>query len=466
IESHRELLEFLEKADLDYRKMKGAEALLYDPYFTQEFSSFFAYSFNQLSNDLLKQQAYWDLDLLLEFQNCILPEYVPEAYRKILAYIEDLLYMLRNLSWEKFSEDESILDFIFESGWIGFMNKLPSGFSSHRDEIVEQLIAVSLRFQFKASWRYLHSIMEALGKLEKNEFNQAEIERIDEVFQKNISVRFGKTTVNTDSGAGRYVGIIIWFIIMAIIRSTSCNSDRSTLADLKPITFISDNEINTTEQQNERKFISFLDSLNTGKQSQAVTREASFTGMQPFRDIGDDPLAARVDSLTVNNQSGYDVVYLYFKDVPGHHLSGIMTKLYSTYIKNGDARKVYIQPDNGRTYFLLGEDWGKLKKPEELSYTNEDGKVTQSFVIDHFFRKQFTLKQPYLSRPIFIDKSTTIRTLSGYQNLNYGNDSNIITILDLVRENNIVKLEARGKLVVKSSVASLSVPDSTNLKHP
>jgi hypothetical protein len=120
------ILQFLEKQVFDHEELKNADAYRYDQRFVKVVSPFFAYSFNAVSGAFIREEKFEELQLLLNYQSYILPDHQHEAFQKIRGYLDELSYTLRNLSWEKFIEDESILHFVFEESWQKGMNALPS----------------------------------------------------------------------------------------------------------------------------------------------------------------------------------------------------------------------------------------------------------------------------------------------------------------------------------------------------
>ena len=132
IYSHEGLLAFLEKEEFNNEELKKADAYLYNSKFAEAVSPYFAHSFNAVSGKLLKQNDFAGLMQLLNYQGYILPEHSHDGYQKIRTYLDELNYTLRNLSWEKFSSDESVLYFIFSDEWKRSINKLPSSFTTLR----------------------------------------------------------------------------------------------------------------------------------------------------------------------------------------------------------------------------------------------------------------------------------------------------------------------------------------------
>jgi hypothetical protein len=432
IYAHKGLLNFLEKEEFTDEELKKADAWLYNERFVKALSPYFAHSFNIVSGRLLREENFEELAKLLNYKGYILPEHSHDAYQKIRNYIDEQLYMLKNLSWERFFEDESILHFIFNDDWTRFINLLPGMFTSLRDEMVEHAISLVLRFQHKATWHYLHQVLVQLKMIETNDFNRSEVDRIDAIIYENSLIEAGKVRKNKSGEvSGRNIWWVLWGVLM-IVRVVTCNNRSSRSYDISDqySTYYSPavtTEDNIAEQKNETLLLSYLDSLT--KEQGIVTKPESLkTGGQPFGELGDDPKAARNDSITIINTSGYDAVYLYFKDLPGHYREGLLPKLYSTYIRNGESETVYLLPGNGRVYFAFGRQWGELKKPLIFNLTNsskgplENGSssLDEIITIDHFFKNTKGIKQNYLKRPLYVDDSPTRHSGIYYTTLTTG----------------------------------------------
>jgi hypothetical protein len=461
IYKHTGLLNFLEKGEFNSEELRKADAWLYNEKFVQAVSPYFAHSFNTVAGKLLRKNDFEEVLKLMDYRGYILPEHSHDAYQKLRGYLEDINYTLRNLSWEKFIGDESILHFIFSGNWLKFINKLPSSFTSVRDELVEHFINLVLRFQHKATWYYLHKVLVQLKGIETNDFNRSEVVRIDEVIYKNSKIEGGKGTVRSKGSDGynwRSAWWIIWIVLM-IVRAATCNDKSSKGSyDVRDNTYdpIEIDRSSYAERENEKKVLSLLDSLGK-KQNPVITPQKLKTGDQPFKSFGNDPGAAVNHSVTITNNTGYDAVFLYFKDVPGHAMSGVLPKLYSTYIKNGEIVKVYVLPGNGRVYFAFGEGWGKLEKPFTIDLNNRvggftnSGSLPQTITVESFFNnKKGRPRQTYLQLPVFINGSDAYRDTTTYHYLNkVGKSSDGETGLHLTQVNGKFTIEAMGRLLVK-----------------
>ena len=462
IYKHTGLLNFLEKGEFNSEELRKADAYLYNEKFVQAVSPYFAHSFNTVAGKLLRRNDFEELLKLLDYGGYILPEHSHEAYQKLRGYLEEITYTLRNLSWEKFVSDESILHFIFSANWLKVINKLPSSFTSVRDELVEHFISLVLRFQHKATWYYLHKVLVQLKAIETNDFNRSEVVRIDEIIYKNSKIEGGKGTVRSKGSDGynwRGAWWIIWIVLM-IVRAATCNDKSSSNSSYRLL----DNPYsspdistpgNSAEKKNETYLLSQLESLGSKKNNTVAPQKLS-TGSQPFEAFGDDPGAAVNDSFTVANNTGYDAVFLYFKDIPGHSMSGLLPKLYSTYIKAGEAEKVYVLPGNGRIYFALSEGWGKLKKPMNIDLKNASGSsnnsdLSSNLLLTHFFSNRKPLTQSLLQTPIYIEQGILLNANDSlrYLNKHILTESKEETVITLTENGNTFTASATGRLGVK-----------------
>ena len=408
------LLRFLEEQVFEDEELKKADAYLYDQRFIKVVSPFFSYSFNIVSGTFIRDNKFEDLQQLLNYQGYILPEHQHEAFHKIRNYLDELSYTVRNLSWEKFIADESILHFVFTEEWQKSLNALPPLFTTPRDEIVTHLIELVLRFQRKATWYYLHQVLVNLKALDTNEFNRHEIIRIDEVIYANTKLESNRGTRRREGmfANGRFIWWGLWLIFM-IVRIVTCN-DRSgsmrykTYSANPPVEEVSSyTDANSDrEQQNEKFLLKQLDSLLQA-QNHTTTSNSAKTGEPAFW-FSDDPRTARTDSLLVTNNTGFDAVYMYFKDVPGHGMSGRLPKFYSALIRNGETQRVYLLANNGRVYFAFGKGWGTLTKTVSIPLPDYESKAgipkptAESLPLSQFFRSGHKANKNYLLHPLFV----------------------------------------------------------------
>ncbi len=460
--THPGLLQFLEKQAFDNEELRKADPYRYDLRLVNVVSPFFAYSFNSVSGSLLRQSKWDSLLLLLNYQTFILPGHQHEAFQKLRTYLDELSYTLRNLSWERFIADETILHFVFEDDWQKSMNALPPSFNTLRDEIVTHLIEIVLRFQQKATWYYLHQVLVNLRALDTNEFNRAEINRIDEVIYANTQLESKGKSRAKDGSWTRGVFWGIWIILM-IVRGATCNGYDDGDDDNNGFPSLAVQETdrsNVTEKKNEKLLMQRLDSLlkkpfapKNSRQQRLTASAADVPG--PAFLFSEHPSAARNDSVQVVNKTPYDAVFLYFKDIPGHALSGRLPKLYSAVIKKGTAEKLYVLAGNGRVYFAFGEDWTEVAQPVLLPFPGQAMRpgfaspLQDSLPVLWFFRNGRQADQPFLRQPLYINRAGTLKEYSRYRYFNTSVNHGQSTLY-LSATNGRIELKADGPLLVKT----------------
>ncbi|HVF97237.1 MAG TPA: hypothetical protein VM871_07960, partial [Flavisolibacter sp.] len=469
IYAHKGLLHFLEKETFNDEDLKRADAYLYNTNFVQTVSPYFAHSFNAVSGRLLKAENFDELAKLLNYQGYIIPEHSHEAYQKIRTHLSDLAYTLRNLSWEKFVVDESLLHFVFSDEWKRFLNALPSSFTAQRDELVETLINIVLHFQHKATWYYLHRVLVQLRSIETNDFNRSEIERIDKIIYHNSKLEGGRTKkVIRDSNpgiSGRAIWWGIWIVLM-IVRAATCN-DRSKSDygfDASSFKRIQESQrqsqIRNYEKQNENYLLNFFDSLsNTPRLPVEKLPLEIQTGGQPFSSFADALPQAGGEEITVTNNTGYNCVLLYFEGVSeqGSVYQGTLSHTLAAYIRKGGTHAFRTVPGTGRFYFIFGDKWGKLKTQAELSVTGDDGGYNdnsgrkQTLFVYEFFSNKKPLSQTFLKQSVHIDYPSAPTDEKLYRRINTPAKTGEAkpTHLNLLEKTGNFFLEAEGSLAVK-----------------
>lgn len=484
IYSHKGLLNFLEKEEFSDEELKKADAYLYNSSFVQAVSPYFAYSFNAVSGRLLRQQDFAELTRLMDYQGYVLPEHSDEAYRKIRTYIDDLVYTLRNLSWEKFIADEGILHFVFDDEWKRFINKLPASFTSLRDELVEQMTGIVLRFQHKATWYYLHQVLVQLKVIETNDFNRSEVERIDKVIYQNSQVEGGKGRRNVSDNGEISTGRIIWWVIwivLIIVRVTTCNSNKSSNNDYS-FNYDQIKELQErqeqyrspdgrkNEQRNEKNVLTFLDSLSKSQLLVSPPPAPMQTGDLAFSSFANIPDGYGTADVAITNNTSHNCVLIYFdgQSKQGSVYEGALSNTVSIYIKKGDTYRFKTEPGAGRMQFLFGDDWGRLRKQAELPMSNHYGySHAHKLFIYEFFKPDKSLNQKYLKRSIWLDDPSAKKNSSEYLYLNKPDfaQSDFIK-LTLAENNNTFSVKAEGGLLVKEDRSDKRSVGVINLEGP
>lgn len=463
IYAHEGLLNFLEKESFSDEALKKADAWLYNERFVQAVSPYFAHSFTAVTGRLLREGAFDELYKLLNYQGYILPEHSHEAYGKIRTYFDDLSYVLRNLSWEKFSADESVLHFVFSDAWKHFVNKLPSSFATQRDEVVEHFINIVLRFQHKATWYYLHQVLVQLKGIETNDFNRSEIIRIDSIIYQNSLNEGGRTKrgSRTREVTGRAVWWGIWILLM-IVRAATCNSNSTNSNDNRALVYNGELEKlreasmleRKTEQRNENVLLTFLDSLSQQKDLTFKALPAPIkTGGQPFSSFADSPENDGSVAITIANRTAHDCVLLYF-DGPakaeGIH-RGSLSHTVSVFIKKGEAYLLKTEPGAGSLHFLFGNRWSLLKKEAALAVPNYNHySQNPKIFLYEFFSDAKVSEQTYLRKGIRIENSgdrSTQESRGVYLN-RPSTTTNAVTLI-LQEKNGAFSATANGGLTVR-----------------
>lgn len=461
------ILNFLEKEEFNDEEMRKADAYLYNAPFVAAVSPYFAHSFNTVSGKLIRQDAFEDLYKLLNYQGYMLPEHSHEGYRKIRAYMDELVYTLRNLSWEKFAADESVLHFIFSDEWRRFLNKLPSAFTTLSDELVEQMIGIVLRFQHKATWYYLHRVLVQLKGIETNDFNRSEIERIDKVIYDNSKIEGNRGTRSTprkddEVSTGRIIWWAVW-IILIIVRVATCNNrssnDRYSFdsPDNERLQRVLSHRVD--EKRNEALVLNFLDSVSSKPSlaTEAVTRQMK-TGDQPLPTFADAFQSWGGRKVSFTNNTEHDCIVLHFNG-PGRAGSvyeGALSQIEAVYIKRGETYSIEVSPNTGAFHFIFGEKWGKLKKQTELTVFGERG-LSQTggrkFMVPlyEFFSSKKPVKQKYLQHGIYFENANDNRDEKEYKYLNtpQSSDLDVGTYVTLKEDGGQFSIEAKGSFVVK-----------------
>jgi hypothetical protein len=113
-----------------------------------------------------------------------------------------------------------------------FANKLPMAFAGVRDEVVDNVTNIALRFQHKATWHYLHLLCEDLKTLECNQELRDEVNRLSNHFEHNSNIVSGsnRNQKSSSPSTGRYILWGIW-ILLGILRAGSGCNDQKTTSD-------------------------------------------------------------------------------------------------------------------------------------------------------------------------------------------------------------------------------------------
>jgi len=358
-------------------------------------SNYFASSFNEVTRILLRERDFKELSRLLHYKTLIAPEDNHVAYQRIRVYLDDLIYTVRNMGWEKFSLDTSVLNFLFEPGFASFLNSLPALFNGTRDTLVFQVILLVERFQKKATWRSLHTICKALQGIECSPNVAAEVSKFERVMRKNSG------WLSQMRGPGRIIWVIVWaaFIAVRIMSGNSDNSsdryrfinDALSQINVKPVPL----EMNRSSE-NEAAFKDFLIDISGNKWAGAD--KLVNNGEAPFSGISTRPMNVGSGSLTISNTTTKDAVLLYFPY--GARFIDTTDKINAVFIKQGNSAVINFEPGFSRINFLYGNGWIKLATPLRFSMS-ADSAGKQQRTVKEFFRNS-PKRQYYLTRNLFI----------------------------------------------------------------
>lgn len=465
IYSYPALLNFLEEGVFDTEEFKNVHYLLLpgNEVFTAFVSPYFALSFNEQAGALIGINDFATLSDLMDYQALILPEHAHEGFQKIRIYLDELMHLLKNLSWEKFQRDESILHFLFSEDWISFMNKLPDTFAHVRDELVIQILNVVFRFQKKATWYYLYKACESLKQMECGDFQKSEINRFEEAMARNANIagRGGKASTGKGLPAGRMIFWVLW-IVLAIVRAGGgCDHDSSSFV---PSSF-NVTYSNASAPVNVKGFRQYLNTLSNNDTLKADPQPLK-TGDLPFNAFSQLPLSTWPDTLYIENKTGYDCAVLYFQDPKDgvYPRNGLMPAMFSVYVGKNSNYLMKLFPYKGTFSFIFGEQWGQLKKTQQfilnkgdLSNESLQGSNTDLYLYNWFINKK-PLPQYYLQHDIMVVNPENSIDTTAYKSLNVlkqdARQFGRATRLVITHQNNQFIMKASGRLQVLEAKAN------------
>jgi hypothetical protein len=430
IYAHESFLALLEKGEFNPVDFQKAGQYRYNPHFVAFVSPYFASSFGTVSGKMIREKKFSSLTALLDYQSFMLAEHHDAAYQRIRVYLEEVSYLLRNLSWEKFREDESILHFIFDSQWVAFLNALPDSFATTRDEVVGHLLGVVYRFQRKASWYYLHQCCTRILGIECSESSKEEVKRYEAVMRQNTFRETSKSDSGSGSGsdgpsAGRIIFFSIWlvFIILRLSsngcgRSSSPSYERFDYSPYEQQAGVNRNTFFTelNSSGNEKNFKTMLAGLKVNRNSGELAQIK--TGATPFYRVSKLPEYDGDGATTIVNTTGYDAVMFYFNN--SNPLLDHSSRIYAVYIRKGERYSFNLRPGFGRLNFSFGKQWLLLNTPKNFllrtfvdngNNVNPEGDAVASMEITGYFQTEPGLDQYLLKHDI---------TVTGIQETNTG----------------------------------------------
>jgi hypothetical protein len=444
--SHPALLNFLEHGIFEDEGFREEEFLLENESFLSFVSPYFAFAFNRATGKMLKKgdEGFKQIALLLRYKAFISSTHEHEGYQRIRVYLNELIHILKNLNWEKLEREESLMHFVFANEWIEFVNALPSSFSTIRDEVVEQILAVVYRLQRKATWYYLQQVCIHARNIESSDWNRSEIDRFELVFRQNVG-KVGKGSGSGTSGnVGRTIFWAIWIILMIVRYAGGCKTNSTFDKD-------SFREISMTidkmgyYSRNEIGFKAFLLRLSSANTMQ-FTKARMRTGSNPF------PLVAKLltekrgsDTVHFVNRSGMNCAILYFSDRISYQAhDGWMPAMFSVYVARNDSVVVPVYPGDGKYNIIFGEEWGNINEPVPYKVLTAGNESAEQLFIYQYFQNTHPVTQTYLQNNLEMQSPDTVsadtaRIQKGKKKLRF-------TQVVLKRENDGFTAVFRGRL--------------------
>jgi hypothetical protein len=366
------LLLFLEQYTFSEEGIKPARTYLYKPGFTEFISPYFAWSFLEMSGRFLRQKEYGKAASLLAQHDFIAPVHQEAAEEKLRVFLDEQLYHLRNLSWEKYKEQGPSLNYIREPDWRALHNALPASLSERQDGTVEGLLGVVFRFQHKASWSALARMCDYILLLKCNPELHAQAEEYSAIMTRNAAAGRGEQKSGSNWFSGRGWFAVLWVVIMVARGfSRGCSSDHDykygtvpyTISESSPAAPVTSNaDDQYTSIDNEQRIKAALTDL--GKIPHKGKPITTRTGQAPFPGIGIVPRTESADSLQCVNNTGQDMLLLHFG--PQHPILDSSTRMYAAFIRAGDSLTLPFQPNQGYYCAAFGKGWVQLADPKVI----------------------------------------------------------------------------------------------------
>ncbi|MDB5251527.1 MAG: hypothetical protein JWP27_696 [Flaviaesturariibacter sp.] len=361
------LLTFLEKGLFVGSGFEEASYLRHDPRFCAFVSPYFGAAFLRASGNALRVDDFAGLRQMNGYTDFITDTDRHEAFARIRVHFEELLYTLRNLSWEKFQKDESVMQFLWDEDWIGFLNELPGDFDMTRDEIVTQVLAIVFRFQRRATWYYLHCVTVRLQRIETSLTNKGEVDRFEEALRKNLPADRGAPSSGSGTSSWRGGWWMIWVVLMFLrigMKGCDSSSHYSGDVDFKSIA-IESGELSRklNESKNKAAFKEFLSDLTV---ESGVTKAKKIrNGDLPFPTFTLFPLEQGHAQVTIRNRTPYNALLFCFPN-GNLYADGFTDRkpfVYAVFIKAGGSYSMQTEPDAIRLNLIWGRDWLALPEP-------------------------------------------------------------------------------------------------------
>jgi hypothetical protein len=473
------LLQFLEEFYFDSEGFAQLGHLWEDEAFADFIAPYFALAFNEAYGRLLKNDESELLAELMRYHHLVRAEYSGIAFEKIRIYLSELTHRLRNLSWERFREDESVLYFIFSSAWMRFINALPQGFAATRDELGSEILSVVYRFQHKATWAYLYEVCEKLGKLDCSDEIKEQVREYAKVMSANSLQESEAKSGGSGSNPWRIGFGAVWLVVILIrLFTNGCGGSRNdyninfnsldamkgygSLADMRNAVLAG----KANEESLRSTFIALSNGPNKGK---AVALK---TGDNPFRILGEE-MPARGDSkLVIRNTTKKDAVLFTCDDLRAPN-----DRIQAVFIKAGEDHELRIDPSYVPKLFLaFGNQWIRAKildsvmlktfKGNSVSSVGNDlqSDIAGVLYISEYFKSPMST-QPFLRQGILVRGSDAGGSLSTDYTTLHQPPSTLthpnrkqLAILIFREEGKTVRMNAEGDLGVYLEKKVLGAP--------
>jgi len=405
------LLQFLEDGTFDEDKLSKAAYLRYNPSFVQFISLPFAAAFRKASEEALqKNDDYRTVQQLLQYSSFILPAHETIAFESFNQYLESLVRLLAPLSWEQFTEDESVLDFIFSSQWLAFVNNLPPVCKEQRNRVGDALLQILKRFRLDASPAYLKAFCAKLRQLKMEPALQQSLQEYESSFRLPAPIE-EPAQASTSHHWIYYLGGALLIVVVGLFLLLRPKHDQQRppqpedrYMDAVETTSASDQLSSSINEKNLKGFF-YLSS----RQENEGTRLALQTGVTPIPGVTKLPKEDGNSTMTIRNQTSADALLLYFgSDNP---LVGKQSRLVAIYIKSGEEYNFRFQPDFGRFNFVFGKEWVHLASPVPFPFyqgeqmtnpaANSKNLLRKAWLIKDFFRRVLR-SQPLLNHDLTI----------------------------------------------------------------
>lgn len=226
-----QVLQLLEKNSTDLTLIKNELSLfLLDKEFDIFFSPYFVGPFSYISRTLLTEMRLEEIGNLLEYEDFLQPGEREEAFRPIRIFLDDSIKLLRNVKGENYKIIRPKILHWIENDWHPFFNQLPAEFYDVKNEIIAQLINITVAIQ-KTHRRDCRKISQHLMSLQETP------ENLRGIVVSNHAVYVGSSSGG--SGNWRNLAWIGWVLFMLIraVASDGCGGSSRNNYQFNPPDF-------------------------------------------------------------------------------------------------------------------------------------------------------------------------------------------------------------------------------------